>query len=244
MKAVKDFIRAELRRRGWELTRIQAKNGNQIGLVAALIERAVLLNKQSAILQIGANDAVLTDPVYALIRKYDLPALLVEPLPDVFERLRKNVGGNPKVQLANVAIARSSGTASIYRINPDTPGMPAWIAGTATFDRNLLLYHKRAPGVPAHIYEQSIQEISVPVLTIGELLARHDSMPVSIVCIDTEGYDFEVIKSVLDVGLRPDLISYEHKHLSLDDQGECRTLLSGLGYCFFSDEHDTVASRH
>ncbi|MGY4626709.1 FkbM family methyltransferase [Bradyrhizobium sp. USDA 4486] len=242
MGLVKNLVKAELSRRGLQLTRMTAENGSAFDVVSALIERSILLDRSGAVLQIGANDAVLTDPVCALIRKYELRALLVEPLPDVFERLARNVSEFKNIKLANVAVGRSAGLAKIYRINPSAPGMPDWIGGTATFNREVLLKHKRAPEVPNDIYESSIEELSVPVVTIGDLLSEHKDLGrVSIVHIDTEGFDYEVIKSLLAASLRPDVISYEHKHLSLADQVECRTQLSGLGYSFFSNDHDTVA---
>lgn len=120
--------------------------------------------------------------------------------------------------------------------------MPDWIAGTATFKREVLLKHKFAPGIPSDAYDRLIIETKVPVMTIRDLLVQHAEItPIEVVHIDTEGFDFEVIKSIIAADVRPKLISFEHKHLPLRDQEECRSLLGKLGYRFFANDDDTVA---
>lgn len=99
MNPVKSLIRRKLRERGWELTKVKAENGERFDVISALIERVMLLHPQGAVLQIGANDAALTDPIFKLIRRYNRSAILVEPLPDIFERLTRNVASVPSVRL-------------------------------------------------------------------------------------------------------------------------------------------------
>jgi FkbM family methyltransferase len=239
---LKNNVRNMLAGRGWELTRRTAHNGPQLDFASIAIEHCILSGHKGAILQVGANDGVLTDPVQALIKKHNVAALLVEPLPNLYEKLVANYSGSPNVQFANVAISTAPGEATIYRIDPNAPNMPDWIHGTATFDRSVLMKHIDAPGVPKDIYEQSIQDVRVPVVTVKQLLSKHSNLDeIFAVAIDTEGHDFEVIRSVIAAGIKPKVISYEHKHLSYDDQVECRSILSDLGFRFMSHDDDTVA---
>jgi hypothetical protein len=61
------------------------------------------------------------------------------------------------------------------------------------------------------------------------------------VAIDTEGYDYEIVK-LLNVRVhRPRIILYESKHLSTADQNACVDLLCGVGYRVAVLKLDTVA---
>jgi hypothetical protein len=79
-------------------------------------------------------------------------------------------------------------------------------------------------------------------MTVRGLLAKHPDLAApSIIVIDAEGHDFSVVKSVLNSGIAPRLIIYEHKHLSFKDQTECRSSLSN--YKIISSANNTIAYR-
>ncbi len=61
--------------------------------------------------------------------------------------------------------------------------------------------------------------------------------------IDTEGYDYKIIKSINFEVVRPDLILYEHIHLSEHDESNCQNFLRGHQYKIFKPEegYDTLA---
>ncbi|HYF07080.1 MAG TPA: FkbM family methyltransferase [Acetobacteraceae bacterium] len=235
-------VRELARRWGLEIRRLRARNGEAVDLSSFLVDCAFRAHGPAAVIQIGANDGIMHDRLRAALTKHNATALLVEPLPDIYERLVANYRGYPNVRCENVAVSTRAGEAVIYRIAPDAPDMPDWIQGTASFDRSVLLKHRHAPGVPAARYESLIQEVRVPVVTMGQLLQRHpDLSKYTSLHVDTEGHDYEVVKSAVEAGLRPPLISYEHKHLSHATQVECRNLLSSLGYQFIDTDEDTFA---
>jgi hypothetical protein len=64
---------------------------------------------------------------------------------------------------------------------------------------------------------------------------------VNLLQIDTEGYDFEIIKMVNFETLRPDVIHYEHRHLSDADRVACERLLASHGYRLHVAGVDTTA---
>jgi FkbM family methyltransferase len=242
MNHLKALIRKRLANRGWELTKLTAHNGIGLDLAPLAIEHCILSGGNATLLQIGANDGVRVDPVQELVKKYKLSALLVEPMPHLFAALKQNYTGYPNVRFENVGVSSKGGKATIYQIDPTAKEYPDWIHGTATLDRDVIMKHQEASGVSRSHYERHIQEIAIPVLTVTELLARHpDLAGVSIVVIDTEGHDFHVVKSVLNSGILPALITYEHKHLSVQDQIECRASLSRLNYHLVSGGDDTIA---
>lgn len=64
--------------------------------------------------QIGANDGVRWDPLHDLILKHHLVGLLVEPLPDMFEQLKKNYVSESQLSFENVAIATENGQSNSF----------------------------------------------------------------------------------------------------------------------------------
>src|ERR1700751_3957457 len=83
------------------------------------------------VVEVGANDGKTGDPIFHLIRpNAESKALLIEPVPYLFERLQRNYSDLPGCILANVAIAAVSGSASIYHIDPDArkyfPALPPY----------------------------------------------------------------------------------------------------------------------
>jgi len=89
-----------------------------------------------------------------------------------------------------------------------------------------------------------IEQVSVPVITVSQLLEKHPSLPsILALQVDTEGHDFNVIQSAIEAGCLPKIINYEHRHLSLPDQVACRSLLMSKGYYFHSIHKDTLAVR-
>jgi hypothetical protein len=77
----KNLVRRQLKLRGWRISRRVADNGPTSPLLLLLIKHFVLVDGQGAILEIGANDGVLDDPIHEIISTLNLPAILVEPLP-------------------------------------------------------------------------------------------------------------------------------------------------------------------
>jgi FkbM family methyltransferase len=241
----KKFIRHQLEALGWSIMRRAANNGPAIPLLPLLIEHCVLVDGPGAILQIGANDGLFDDPIHEIILKFNLPAILVEPLPDLFRQLRRNYKDQSNIHFENVAISTEPGEAEIFRISRATKTLPQWTQGIASFDKSVLLKHKDWPGVDRKALERSVESVLVPVITVQQLLAKHpDVQKVLALQIDTEGHDFAVVKSAVDGGCLPRIINYEHKHLHFHDQVACRELLSSQGYAFWANGSDTVAYKN
>ena len=108
--------------------------------------------------------------------------------------------------------------------------------GIASFTRENLL----AQGVPP----EYIETLPVHGTSLQSLLAKHGINKVSLLQIDTEGYDFEVIKSAFDAGIFPDLINYEHCWLVPNTRFQkCKQMLDSHGYQFVETGKDTLAIR-
>jgi FkbM family methyltransferase len=241
-KVVGKTIRGVLEGRGQEIVEREARNGPSIAFLPLLIDYCTRRDGKRAVVQVGANDGLMDDPVRTSITTLGLPALLVEPLPNLFEKLTSNYAGHSNVRFDNVAVSGDPGEASIYRLKASATQFPAWAHGLASFDKNVLLKHKDWDGVKGKNFEESIEAVRVPVVTVKQLLERHPDLgPVAVLQVDTEGHDFIVVKSAIEGGLLPSIINYEHKHLSYEDQIACREMLAAKGYAFHATGTDTLA---
>jgi FkbM family methyltransferase len=189
--------------------------------------------KEFFFLQVGANDGVRVDPIRRYVKEYHWRGILVEPQPKVFESLKENYRDEPQLIFENVAIAEENGSLSLFCLDEsiDIPAATGWASFDAKHVRRLL-----KPDTP-------VQEIQVPAVTVGTLLSKHGVGSVDLLQVDTEGYDYKVIKSFLETGIMPAVIRFEYPLLSQSDLEECLSSLADRRYAFWRDQVDIVAYR-
>lgn len=188
--------------------------------------------------QIGANDGSLADPLHEMIVKHHWTGLLVEPLPHLFEQLKRNYAGVPGLRFEPSAVASAAGAMTMYRVTP-RPDDPEWADALGTFDRSVI---EAAVGI-ADLKER-IETVEVPTLALSDLLAKHEIQRIDLLHTDTEGYDWEIIRQV-DFGAAwsPRYILFEAKHLAPATWNEAETALVGAGYTVLSAGIDAFAYR-
>jgi hypothetical protein len=77
-------------------------------------------NDAIQILQIGSNDGVSGDPLYNSIQKNQLwNVLFVEPVPQIFNLLKKNYGSSPRFRFENSGINESGINQTFYVIGEE-----------------------------------------------------------------------------------------------------------------------------
>ena len=190
-------------------------------------------------LQVGANDGLMDDPIHFLVRKYGWWGVLLEPDPQLFERLKENYSGVDGPILVNAALSPINGKTTFYRIRMDEK-MPNWCALLGSFRREVILSNKNdVPEIETHIVEDRIESIS-----FHSLVARYKPPRIDLIVIDTEGYDLEILRQLDLIRFRPDLIVYEHKHLNERERTIAADLLIANGYSVQSTAWaNTVAMR-
>lgn len=188
--------------------------------------------------QIGANDGVLEDPLREFVTTRDWRGVLVEPVPYLFERLRETYRGVPGAILENVAIAEKSGSLPFYyvRENSADTGVPEWHRGLGSFSREVVMKHAdRIPGLAQRLVTQE-----VPCLSFAALCARHGIDGLELLHMDTEGYDYEILKTVDLERFRPRVLVYEHHHLGAEDRAACLAHLAAHGYEAMEEGLDVI----
>ncbi|HEY0974507.1 MAG TPA: FkbM family methyltransferase [Solimonas sp.] len=209
-----------------------------------VIEALALTRRDITYVQVGANDATHNDPLRAFTLRHAWRGVLVEPVPYVFERLKHQYAGRAHLTLENVAIAAQEGTADFHCLARSDDPLPPWYDQIGSFSRDNVLKHRDlVPGQPIPDIEQRIVTLQVPCLTFESLCRKHGLGTLDLVHIDTEGYDYEVIKLIDFDAHRPTVVLYEHKHLSPNDRAACRTHLHACGYETLEVGDDTLCLR-
>jgi FkbM family methyltransferase len=201
--------------------------------------------------QVGANDGKTNDPVHRYLTGYGWRGLLVEPLVDVFQQeLTKTYSGYANVTLVNAALAPSNGSLPLYRVSVSRA---RWATGLSSFRRDNLENHiangyiekkAKAEGValPANT-DDWIESVAVRTTTVSDLLGENKVGAFDVLCIDTEGFDFEILKLFDFKTYRPDFVLFESKNLADDDYVAAKKMLTDAGYSLYWDNGDTFAVR-
>jgi FkbM family methyltransferase len=200
-------------------------------------------------IQIGANDGKTNDPVHRYLTGYGWRGLLVEPLVDVFEQdLKKTYANYSNVTLVNVALAPTDGSLPLYRV---AVSRARWATGLSSFRRENLENHiangyiekkAKAEGVAMPSDPNDVIEVvQVPTMTVVALLKENKVDQFDVLCIDTEGFDFEVLKLFDFKTHRPDFVLFESKNLADDDYVAAKTMLGDAGYRLYWHNGDTFA---
>lgn len=190
--------------------------------------------------QIGSNDGKQDDPLYNYITKQKWEGILVEPVPYLFEKLKLTYKNYPHLHFENSAIAKENGSSTFYRLKQsDLPNLPQWYDKIGSFNKDVVL--KSRDYIPN--FDDLLIEDTVQTISFRSLIEKYTINKINILHIDTEGYDFEILKMIPFNELNIDLILFEHKHLTAKDYDLAIKLLKSFKYKITKFENDTFALK-
>ena len=200
-------------------------------------EPDVLLQKTAGrfkFVQIGANDGVRFDSLYSFVTNHSCSGIVVEPLPDVFERLRTNYADYPQIIPVNKAIHETARILTLFRLAPAALSRyPGWASGIASFDREHLIRH----GVS--LQDMVAEEVlCTPLMELLEEKGRGRSPPGRYggLRLGDSGHDrFRAF--------RPRVIKYEQKSMTAAERAERPTDWPEHGYSCVAEGPDTTGWR-
>lgn len=157
------------------------------------------------LIEIGANDGYCCDRMHSFVLKHDPRAVMVEPLPDYFKKLKSNYAHLKNINYENIAISDSDGVNKMtyipqqeianenvrFRMD-NTPHLwkEHWAGGLGSFytDKNNL-------GCPE--LKQYQKTIDVQTKTFSYILEKYDVASYNNVVLQTdcEGHDLVLMKS-------------------------------------------------
>lgn len=197
--------------------------------ITKLIDRYID-NKCISVVQIGSNDGILNDPIYNSVNiNYKWNVVFVEPVVQLFNSLKLNYGNNSRYKFENSAI--NDGTKQLFyyvdcKVTQDIPSIPHWCTGVSSFYKSHILKHLDG------VLEPYIKTILIQGLTLNELFIKHNIRDLMLLHIDTEGYDWKVLKQLDLTTHSPNIIMFEIEHLKTYELQESINMLSDVYYLF------------
>lgn len=222
-------------------------------IFAAYAAREFLAVDSACFLQVGAHNGAGAHDIGSIIRKLGVRSILLEPQPDAYAALRASYRGIRNVECVNAALAHEGGEISLYRIRSSMDQYHAGRASGKAFATSIASMDRLHP---VRFFRQNcsergallsddeiVEEVSVQAMTLPRLLQTHDVDDVTVLSIDTEGFDMDIIRMIEKSALRPRVIRYEHKHLG--GKRQCRaswSLVMRMGYDVILDRRtgDTI----
>ena len=209
-------------------------------LLQRMVANASKSVDQPVFVKVGANDGVTGDPFgQSFLNNHEWKGVLVEPVPYCIDRLKKIYSDETRFTIDENAVGSISGTAKFYYVSEaardSLPDLPAWYDQLGSFDRQHIIKHLDGK------LEPFIVTIDVDVMPLNDILRLHDICHITLLHIDTEGFDLEVLKSLGLPRLRPSWIMIEHKHLSDRDRSEMLSILHSAEYDVFDAGGDFFA---
>jgi FkbM family methyltransferase len=197
-----------------------------------------LLNPSTYFIKIGAYDGVTGDPIVGMINRYKWSGIMVEPVKYIYDNLSANYADRPNISLENIAIADRDGYKDFYYLREsDDPGLPIWYNQVGSFYLDhILKLEDLIPNVESYLVSQPVQ-----CLTFASLIDKYQPLKLDLIHIDTEGYDYEVIKLIDFHRVKPHAILYEQIHLKNGMKEESVAYLQGYGYSTIEIGNDILA---
>jgi FkbM family methyltransferase len=226
-----------LGRRGYVITRVPFDEGTPIDLRGLLANSIHKRKRSFAVLQIGANDGVTNDPIHQLVLSRGWNLCAVEPMPGPFQRLQANYRGMPNVTCLQCAVGPIDDELKLYTLA--SPRVHSVDDHLSSFSIDILRKHWRS--IPN--LERRITTKTVKCLTLRSVIQQSSLHEIDMLQIDTEGYDYEIIKMAFSAGVFPAILAFEWQHLDPPTMRACRCDLIKYGYRWLLSKGDVVAMK-
>lgn len=225
LKKLENFRRksyASLKSNRWEYNEKQVK---------IFIEEYAKKTKDFFFVEIGANDGVKADPSRKYILKYRWKGILIEPQRDIFIKLKKNYK-NMGLTFENAAITNKNGKLPFYKLRRDLI-KERWHDAIATLDLDR--------SVLGNLDKDKVEIEYVKCMTFAKLLKKYNVRKIDLLQIDTEGHDYEILKTIPFNKIKPKIIRFEYIHIKDYEKKEVQKYLENIGYKLIEERSDIVA---
>ncbi|WET01233.1 FkbM family methyltransferase [Flavobacterium sp. YJ01] len=236
-KKIKNAIKDQILKKGFRFSNVFYFN-----FLESALYQFLLKNKNINFIQIGANDGKRFDPIYEFIKynKANVRGFVVEPVSDYFRDLCNNYKEYPNIVPLNYAIHNDLTEATIYKIAKEyESSVPEFALGIASFDPN----HHLKTNIP----KEFLTEEKVKCLSMLALIEKYDIKDVDLLILDTEGYDYYILKSIDFDKISPSIIHFEHglnsNTMAIEQFEDLKELFYKKGYQLFVEKGDVIAIK-
>lgn len=193
-------------------------------------------------LQIGAMDGVTYDPIHEFVVSRKWKGILVEPVPDIFDRLKQNYDGQEGLSFSNHAITDFEGEIELLRMDPEVVErgllQPGALGISTIMPEKSAFTTKFIPEDHQWIVRQYQRSLNVPCMRLSTLLKEHAVSRIDLVVIDTEGSDWMIVRQLPLETYRPRLVYLEYNHLTPYEQLACARHFQNHGYRTYFDKNN------
>jgi FkbM family methyltransferase len=190
-------------------------------------------------INIGAMDGVMFDEMYAYATMYGFRGLYVEPIPYLFEKLKKYI--SPDNLFENSAISSYDG--DIEMITIDQEPIDNGLIHKCFYGMSAICPAQNGLGSEGDkpTIEKYGKIIKVPCITFNTLMTKHNLTNFDILKIDAEGHDYEIFKQIDFYKYKPKVIRIEWISLASDKQTYIINTFVEHGYVYEILEQDMTA---
>lgn len=196
--------------------------------------------------QVGSNDGFQHDPLCKFIKRDGWRGLLFEPQKKAYQDLCY-VYKHDAVKPVHAAIDRQAQRKKLYKVAFTDA---RWASGLSSFDPQQLrrkvadgsidqLCDRAGIQPPAHT-EDYLSTEEVRCVPFEEVFEAEGVQQVDLLQIDTEGYDYEILKLFDFDRYQPGMVIFEKTHLSEADYEEACAYLRQYGYRLQAVKADVV----
>ncbi|MFV8373858.1 FkbM family methyltransferase [Flavobacterium sp. LB1P71] len=191
-------------------------------------------NKSFNFIQVGANDGISFDFLFDFVIQRDSSGIVIEPVKEYFDELKLNYKDFPKIIKINKAVHPCNKEVAINKIAPNAiDKYPDWVKGIASLDSE----HHKKTGIDSN---DIIKERVKADTLMNIIKTNFKNIQLDYFQVDTEGFDYEVIKMIDFSVVMPYIIKYESVNLNNEDQTDLMLLLNEQGYFLFKEFGDTI----
>ena len=235
---MKSLLRQMARRFGYEIRKAPLPNFESVPVFDLAIHYLLATRGEKlTFIEVGANDGRFGDPLRSYIMKYPWRGTLIEPQPDVFERLKANYSEfDGRISFENVAIANDPTPIHLYRL-------PANSLKSSEFATTVVSRNEKITSKLLGVNANELEQITVPTARLNDIVLKYQLFNLDILQLDTEGFDWDVLQTLDLTKYKPLLIRFEHGHLSPKVIVKMTQHLNSHGYLlnYGGFESDSVA---
>jgi len=211
------------------------------------------------IIQIGANDGQINDPIYEFVmeNKEITNIALIEPQSAIIAHLKKNYEHHSNANIYNIAIGAEE-YLKLFSVKPeyyeifikrylqDSPSYRVPSGFTSSIKSHVV---KHITGnIPDHLtVEEVIEELTIECWTLTKFIKhiQWEKNTLHVLQIDTEGMDDQIIYSSDINKNAPLIINYEHFHLGNDKEEKLHSYFTQHNYHIYKySNSDTIATKY
>ena len=147
-----------------------------------------------------------------LILKQKNKVLLIEPVNYNLQSLKNRFKDINNIIFENVGVSDEKRQLKFYYVKESSVKKlgKEWGSGIGSFKKKHLLDHHRKR---FQITESDIEEVDIKIVVFNDLVEKYNIYEIEYLFIDTEGYDYQIIKSIDFNKTKINKVKFEYKHL-------------------------------